>query len=105
MPSSKFFGAAVIAGVFVAQSLHGVALAATNVASASTKSGTFTEIAFVGGNGTYTAGSDKVVVKDGLITVNGVSYGKISSRSQVQYTIRNGKKTLTVDGVERKPVK
>jgi hypothetical protein len=105
MHVSKLLGIATFAAVLFAQGGHAFALTVSSSASVSSAKGSNTSIAFTGGSGTYTADGDKIVVKDGIITVNGVSYGKVTNRSRIQYNIRDGKKTLTVDGAERKPAK
>lgn len=46
---------------------------------------------------------DRVEIKDGKLTLNGVSYGTVSKQSVVKYTVNGKVKKLLVDGVERKP--
>ena len=103
MQLSKLIAIVLIGGALAAQSVQAKTVASSS--SSSSKGGTNTSLAFVGGNGNYAAGDDKIVVKNGVITINGVSYGKVSERSQIQYNIRDGKKTLTVDGAPRAPIK
>jgi ribosomal protein S6E (S10) len=59
---------------------------------------------FTGKNGRVSVNGDLVQARDGVLTVNGVSYGTVDEKSVVQYTVRDGEKILTVDGVPRKPL-
>ncbi len=65
----------------------------------------FGEIVFSGGQGMHQVNGDKVVVKDGILRVNGVSYGTVNGTSVVKYTVRDNTKTVTVDGTVRQPVR
>jgi hypothetical protein len=58
---------------------------------------------FTGKNGRVSVNGDLVQAREGVLTINGVSYGAVNEKSVVQYVVRDGEKILTVDGVPRKP--
>jgi hypothetical protein len=59
---------------------------------------------FTGKKGRVSVNGDLVQARDGVLTVNDVPYGTVDEKSVVQYTVRDGEKILTVDGVPRKPL-
>ncbi|HET8700500.1 MAG TPA: hypothetical protein VFL97_02400 [Nitrococcus sp.] len=56
-----------------------------------------------GQNGVITINGDRVEVKDGKLTLNGISYGTVGEQSVVKYIVHGSAKRLLVDGAERKP--
>ncbi|RAR63483.1 hypothetical protein BCL93_102222 [Onishia taeanensis] len=67
--------------------------------------GSTVEAAVSGRNAVIDVNGDHVEIKDGRLTLNGVSYGRVQERSTVIYRIVGGEKRLLVDGVVRRPVK
>ncbi len=100
----RLIGAVISAGSIV--SVHSSASAASfsTSSSASNSSGANSELTFTGNRGIHKVNEDVLEVKDGTLEVNGVSYGKISDRSIIKYTVQGNEKTIYVDGVVRKPV-
>lgn len=87
-----------------------LAIAATStgaaiISSTSSVSGnrSTAEATLTGQNGVLIVNGDRVELNDGELTLNGVSYGTVSKRSVVKYTVKGNVKRLLVDGVERKP--
>lgn len=70
-----------------------------------TAGGSTVEAAVSGRNAVIDVNGDHVEIKDGRLTLNGVSYGRVQERSTVIYRIVGGEKRLLVDGVVRRPVK
>jgi hypothetical protein len=95
-------------GSVAAVSLDAVAgLTASTDSSASTSSASSTRASsakFTGRNGKVSVNGDLVQARDGVLTVNDVSYGAVTDKSVIQYVVRDGEKMLTVDGVPRKPL-
>ncbi|MDB5761784.1 MAG: hypothetical protein JWQ21_779 [Herminiimonas sp.] len=60
--------------------------------------------AFTGKNGRVSVNGDMVQAKNGVLTINGVSYGTVNDTSVIRYSVRNNEKVLSVDGIVRKPV-
>ena len=58
---------------------------------------------FTGKNGRASVNGDLVQANNGLLTVNGVSYGTVNQNSVITYIVQNQEKILSVDGVVRKP--
>jgi hypothetical protein len=48
---------------------------------------------------------DKVELKDGVVYVNGQSYGPVPRNAEVKYVIKGATRTLYVDGKPRTPPK
>jgi hypothetical protein len=65
--------------------------------------GSHAEAVISGPHGTISLNGDRVEVRDGKLTVNGVSYGTVGKNSVVKYTVHGSVKKLFVDGVERLP--
>ena len=65
-------------------------------------SGSTAEATISGQNGQIVVNGDRIEVKDGKLTWNGVPYGEVDERAVVKYTVNGGEKRLFVDGVERK---
>lgn len=65
-------------------------------------SGLTAEATISGRNGQIVVNGDRIEVKDGKLTWNGVPYGRVDERAVVKYTVKDGVKKLFVDGVERK---
>jgi len=92
-----------------ATTVHSTSTHAESVSSFVTSSvtnGQSTAEATVSGqNGVITVNGDKVEIKDGRLSVNGIPYGTVGAHSVVKYTVNGKVKKLFVDGVERKPDK
>ncbi|BBA33256.1 uncharacterized protein sS8_1296 [Methylocaldum marinum] len=56
-----------------------------------------------GQQGKISLNGDRVEVRDGRVTWNGVSYGAVGKKSIVTYVVDGSVKRLFVDGVERLP--
>jgi hypothetical protein len=79
---------------------------ASSSASTSSSTGNFSsEASFTAHNGVHKVNGDTVEVKDGSLSVNGVSYGQVEKNSLVKYSVKRNKKVLTVDGAVRQPVR
>jgi hypothetical protein len=92
------------AATALAGSLDSVAPLAVNAGAGATASSSSASSAkFTGKKGRVSVNGDLVQARDGVLTVNGVPHGTVNENSVVQYTVRDGEKTLTVDGVPRKP--
>lgn len=65
--------------------------------------GSRAEAVISGRQGTISLNGDRVEVRDGKLTWNGVSYGTVGKNSVVKYTVDGSVKKLFVDGVERLP--
>lgn len=70
---------------------------------AGNESDSVSEATIHGGNGILDIDGDKVEVTDGMVSVNGASYGAIHKDDVVTYQARGKTKTLLINGVERKP--
>jgi hypothetical protein len=108
--------AAVLSAVFSIGSISGCNSSVNASSSASTSStssssssdssaGSHSEIAFTGNSGVHRVNGDVIEARDGVLTVNGVSYGKVTDQSVIKYSVRGDKKTVYVDGAVRKPVR
>lgn len=104
---SGFFFQAVMAASMVGcnSSVHAVTGASSSSSSSSSSSDAASEMMFTGNSGTLRINDDTVEARNGVVTVNGVSYGPVNEQSVVKYTVRGNVKTLSVDGVIRKPVR
>jgi hypothetical protein len=78
---------------------------ASGASSSDSSAGSHSEIAFTGNSGVHRVNGDVIEARDGVLTVNGVSYGKVTDRSAIKYSVRGNKKTVYVDGAVRQPVR
>ncbi|HYE35361.1 hypothetical protein [Methylocaldum sp.] len=97
--------------MFMYSTEHGSsAFAATNSSSTVSSSissvsvgGSHAQAVITGQHGTIALNGDRVEVKDGRLTWNGVPHGVVGKNSVVKYTVNGTVKKLFVDGVERRP--
>jgi hypothetical protein len=88
---------------------QGTAAYAANVSSSTVSSsvssvslgGSHAQAVISGQQGIISINGDRVEVKDGRLTWNGVSYGTVGKNSVVKYIANGSVKKLFVDGVER----
>lgn len=59
------------------------------------------EISLTGENGHAELAGDRIEVKAGTVSVNGVSYGTVPKGAQVQYVVTSNARTLFVGGQPR----
>lgn len=85
--------------------IAGTSISSTVISSTSSVSGSSStaEATLTGQNGVIIINGDRVEVKNGKLSLNGVSYGTVGKQSVVKYTVQGRVKKLLVDGVERKP--
>ena len=57
------------------------------------------------GRATATVNGDRVELRDGIVYVNGRSYGAVTPAQTVEYEAAHDRRTLKVDGVVRTPVR
>lgn len=57
----------------------------------------------IGRNGLVRVDGDTIEARNGRLTVNGLPYGEVGDKSVIRYTVKGKDKTLTVDGVVRRP--
>jgi hypothetical protein len=87
---------------------HGASALAASVSSSvvtsSVSGGSSTvEAVVTGPNAVIAVNGDRVEIKDGRLSVNGVAYGTVGEQSTVTYRVEGKVRTLLVDGVERRP--
>ena len=58
-----------------------------------------------GERATATVNGDRVELRDGIVYVNGRSYGAVTPAQTVEYEAAHDRRTLKVDGVVRTPVR
>lgn len=73
--------------------------------SASNNTSSGSSATFRGRNASISVDGDLVQARDGVLSVNGVPYGRVDQNAVVNYSVKNGEKRLTVDNVERKPLR
>ena len=73
----------------------------TSSASVSLSSDGRQEISLTGENGQAELAGDRIEVKAGTVSVNGVSYGILPKGAQVQYVVTSNARTLFVAGQPR----
>ena len=78
---------------------------ASSVSSGAASAGSSSEAIFTGNDGRHIVDGDVVEIKAGRLSVNGLPYGRVKTQSVVRYSVQGKKKTLFVDGVERKSAK
>ncbi|MGV3742854.1 MAG: hypothetical protein ACO1NO_11150 [Burkholderiaceae bacterium] len=59
--------------------------------------------AISGQNSVVVINGDTLRISAGNVSLNGVSYGQVDEDDRVEYRVRNGRKSLTVNGVARGP--
>jgi hypothetical protein len=65
--------------------------------------GSHAQAVITGQHGTIALNGDRVEVKDGRLTWNGVPYGTVGKNSVVKYIVNGSVKKLFVDEIERQP--
>jgi hypothetical protein len=73
----------------------------TSSSSTSSSSDGRQEISLTGENGHAELAGDRIEVKAGTVSVNGVSYGAVPKGAQVQYVVTPNARTLFVAGQPR----
>lgn len=77
---------------------------ATSTSSSVSGSNSFSAVSFTGNDGVHRVNEDRILVKDGFLSINGVPYGTVDKTSAIKYSVQGDKKTLTVDGIVRQPL-
>jgi hypothetical protein len=77
----------------------------SSAGSSSTDSNSNGSATLRGANGSVVVNGDQVQVRGGELTLNGVPYGRVDANAVVKYSVDNGTKKLTVNNVERKPLR
>ncbi|WP_163558002.1 hypothetical protein [Halomonas sp. NO4] len=62
------------------------------------------EAVITGPDAAVAVNGDRLEVRDGRLTLNGVAYGRVADGETVTYRVRDGVRTLQVDGVPREPM-
>lgn len=99
------FPASLLVSTLLACSSSVNAGSGSSTSSSAVSSSSSSEIVFSGNNGIHEVNGDKVEVRDGLLRVNGISYGRVKNSSVVKYSVNGDKRILTVDGLVRHPEK
>lgn len=73
----------------------------SSVSLSTSQSGASSEASFTGNDGRHTVNDDVIEIRQGQLSVNGVSYGTVSPQSFIRYRVQGDKKTLIVDGKMR----
>ncbi|MGX2040794.1 hypothetical protein ACWJKU_11785 [Methylocaldum sp. MU1018] len=100
------FSAFVSSLMFMYSAGHGESASAAAVSSSisSVSNGNSSAQAVITGQrGTVALNGDRIEVKDGRLTWNGVPHGTVGKNSVVKYIVNGTVKKLFVDGIERLP--
>lgn len=100
---SSFIGPLLLVAVGAATAVAGSATGAI-VSSAVSGGHATAEAVVTGPNAVIAVNGDRVEIKQGRLSLNGVSYGTVDERSVVTYRVTGVRKTLLVDGRERRPL-
>lgn len=105
MKTSSLIGVAFSIGTIV--NMHSSASTASSsiTSSVSTSSDSNSELTFTGNSGRHKVNEDVVEVKNGVLEVNGISYGRVSDEAVIKYTVHGNKKAVYINGELRKPAR
>ncbi|QFU00525.1 hypothetical protein FIU83_02585 [Halomonas sp. THAF5a] len=103
---SLLIGPLLLVMVSTASAATAVAGSATGaiVSSAVSDGHATAEAVVTGPNAVIAVNGDRVEIKQGRLSLNGVPYGTVDERSVVIYRVTGVSKTLLVDGRERRPL-